>query len=332
MAKLGIDEVGRGPWAGPLVIGAVILPDRAGNDWINELTDSKKLTAKKRETLNEIILEKALATGLGWVTSKELDEVGLSNALKLAARRAVEEVQKKKVPFNEIVIDGTINFLSGTRLEKFVTIMPKADFLVKEVSAASIIAKVARDHYMEDLGKKYPAYGFEKHVGYGTAAHKKALEEEGPCEEHRFSFRPVAEIAEKLSAAKPVAKTATKPAAPKKNTTKIGTKAEQIVIDFLLQKGHKILEHDFKTSKYEIDVVSHDFDSLYFTEVKYRKNADHGSPLAMIDFKKRKQVIFAAECYQKLHPEYSKLNPKIAVAAVTGSDYHLDDWFTLNEL
>lgn len=332
MAKLGIDEVGRGPWAGPLVIGAVILPDRAGNDWIDELTDSKKLTAKKREALNEIILEKALATGLGWVTSKELDEVGLSNALKLAARRAVEEVQKKKVPFNEIVIDGTINFLSGTRLEKFVTILPKADYLVKEVSAASIIAKVARDHYMEELGKKYPAYGFEKHVGYGTAAHKKALETEGPCEEHRFSFRPVAEIAEKFSTAKPVAKTTTKTTAPKKNTTKIGTKAEQIVIDFLLQKGHKILEHDFKTSKYEIDIVSHDFNSLYFTEVKYRKNADHGSPLAMIDYKKQKQVIFAAECYQKLHPEYKDLNPKIAVAAVTGSDYHLDDWFTLNEL
>lgn len=197
MAVLGIDEVGRGPWAGPLVIGAVILPERAGNDWIDELTDSKKLTARKREKLNEIILEKAPATGLGWVTSKELDGIGLSDALKLAARRAVEEAQKKKVPFNQIVIDGTINFLKGTKLENYVTMLPKADFLVKEVSAASIIAKVARDHYMEELGKKNPAYGFEKHVGYGTAAHKKALEDHGPCEEHRFSFRPVAEIAEK---------------------------------------------------------------------------------------------------------------------------------------
>ncbi len=197
MAVLGIDEVGRGPWAGPLVIGAVILPERAENDWIDELTDSKKLTAKKREKLSEIIFEKAPATGLGWVTSKELDEIGLSDALKLAARRAVEEVQKKKIPFNQIVIDGTINFLAGTKLEKYVSVLPKADYLVKEVSAASIIAKVARDHYMEELGAKYPEYGFEKHVGYGTAAHKKALEEYGPCEEHRFSFRPVAEIAAK---------------------------------------------------------------------------------------------------------------------------------------
>lgn len=204
MAKLGIDEVGRGPWAGPLVIGAVILPDydsEKGNPdypWIMELNDSKKLTAKKREELNEIILKEALATGLGWVTSKELDEIGLSNALKLAARRAVEEVQKKKIPFNQIIIDGTINFLAGTKLEKYVSVLPKADYLVKEVSAASIIAKVARDHYMEELGKKFPEYGFEKHVGYGTAAHKKALETYGPCPEHRFSFRPVAEIAEKF--------------------------------------------------------------------------------------------------------------------------------------
>ena len=116
-----------------------------------------------------------------------------------------------------------------------------------------------------------------------------------------------------------------------KNTTKIGNKAEQIVIDYLKQKGHKILEHDFKTSRYEIDIVSQDFENIYFTEVKYRKNAEHGSPLAMIDFKKRRQVIFAAECYLKMHPKYKNKNPKIAVAAVSGNDYNLDDWFTLTE-
>ena len=111
MAILGIDEVGRGPWAGPLVIGAVILPDQKPA-WVDELTDSKKLTAKKREALNEIILKEAAATGLGWVSSRELDEIGLSNALKLATRRAVEEVRAKNVPFSEIIIDGTINFLA----------------------------------------------------------------------------------------------------------------------------------------------------------------------------------------------------------------------------
>ena len=178
MAILGIDEVGRGPWAGPLVIGAVILPEQKPA-WVDELNDSKKLSVKKREALNELILKEAAATGLGWVSSQEIDELGLASALKLAARRAVEAVQKSHVPFTEIIIDGTINFLAGTKLENYVTILPKADFLIKEVSAASIIAKVARDHYMYELAEKYPGYSFEKHVGYGTAAHQKALKELG---------------------------------------------------------------------------------------------------------------------------------------------------------
>ena len=197
MSILGIDEVGRGPWAGPLVIGAVILPkDETGNypDWVSPLTDSKKLSEKKREEYSAAILKNALATGLGWVSSQEIDEFGLSESLKLATRRAVEEVQKQKVPFTEIIIDGTQNFLKGTKLENYVTTLKKGDLLIKEISAASIIAKVARDHYMKDLAEKYPGYGFEKHVGYGTKLHKEMLAKFGPCPEHRFSFAPVAAL------------------------------------------------------------------------------------------------------------------------------------------
>ena len=161
MAILGIDEVGRGPWAGPLVIGAVILPkDENGNypDWVEPLTDSKKLSEKKREAYSKIILEHASATGLGWVNAKEIDQLGLSESLKLATRRAVEEVQKQKVPFTEIIIDGTVNFLKNTKLENYVTTLKKGDLLIKEISAASIIAKVARDDYMKELANKYPNY------------------------------------------------------------------------------------------------------------------------------------------------------------------------------
>ena len=151
---LGIDEVGRGPYAGPLVIGACILPtDRENHPWINELNDSKKLTEKKREELYRIIKENA-TSATGWVTSSELDEIGMSEALKLATRRAVENIQKEKVPFTEVLIDGISNFLKGTKIEKYVTTMKKADFLVKEVSAASIVAKVERDNYMKELAKK----------------------------------------------------------------------------------------------------------------------------------------------------------------------------------
>ena len=309
MAILGIDEVGRGPWAGPLVIGAVVLPEEKPA-WVDELTDSKKLTAKKREALNEIILKEAAATGLGWVSSRELDEIGLSNALKLATRRAVAAVQTQHVSFTEIIIDGTNNFLTGTKLAPYVSVLPKADFLVKEVSAASIIAKVARDHYMYELANEYPEYGFEKHVGYGTAAHQAALAKFGPCPEHRFSFGPVKKV-------------------PAKNTTKIGCKAEGIVANYLETQGHQILTRNFKTKYYEIDVISIIKNDIYFTEVKYRKSATHGQPLEAITAKKLEQMYFAAEAFLHTHPQFKKFNPHLAAASVVGADYKLADWFEI---
>lgn len=318
MAILGIDEVGRGPWAGPLVIGAVILPDQKP-DWVDELNDSKKLSVKKREKLNELILKEAAATGFGWVSSAEIDELGLAASLKLAARRAVEEIQKQHVPFTEIIIDGTINFLAGTKLENYVTILPKADFLIKEVSAASIIAKVARDHYMYELAEKYPAYGFEKHVGYGTAAHQKALKEHGVCPEHRRSFSPIQKIVGESSAAPKTAQT----------TKQIGDRAEEKVREYLKNHGHEILEHNAKSKYYEIDIISTKDGSLYFTEVKYRKNTTRGGGLAAVDSKKQKRMKFAAECYLKAHPKYQAKNPTLAVANVSGREFKIDDWFPL---
>lgn len=194
---LGIDEVGRGPWAGPLVVAAVVLPEHHS---LEDLTDSKKLSAKKRKLLDVKIREEALGFGLGWVHAEELDTIGLSAALKLATIRAVEAV---KAPYHEIVIDGTINFLKDTTKGRYVTTMPKADFLVPAVSAASVIAKVARDTYMAEQDAKYPEYGFGSHVGYGTAQHQKALETYGVTELHRKSFAPIAKHLGAAPATKP---------------------------------------------------------------------------------------------------------------------------------
>lgn len=182
---LGIDEVGRGPWAGPLVIGAVVLGDAE----IEGLTDSKKLTKKRRDELDVMIRERAAGFGLGWVDAAEIDEIGLSAALVLATKRAVERVS---TPYYEIIIDGTINFLKDTTKGRFVTTLAKADLLVPSVSAASIIAKVARDNYMSDQDEIYPGYKFSSHVGYGTAAHRAAIEELGVTPLHRLSFAPLA--------------------------------------------------------------------------------------------------------------------------------------------
>jgi ribonuclease HII len=293
---LGIDEVGRGPWAGPLVVGACVLREP-----IVGLNDSKKLTAKRREKLAAEIHEKAYC-GLGWVSAAELDKLGLSAALRKACREAVKAVQAQKPEFNEIIIDGTINFLSDTPLGKFVSVLPKADALVPEVSAASIIAKVARDNYMIKLAEKYPNYGFEKHVGYGTALHRAALKKYGPCEEHRQSFRPIAELAHNVEA---------------------GRKGEDAAAKHLEGLGHKILARNWKTKWCEIDIVSEKDDVLYFTEVKYRKD---GSGLDAITPTKQKQMRFAAEMYLKNCPDKSA---RLAAIAVSGDNYMVTDFLVL---
>ena len=343
---LGIDEVGRGPYAGPLVIGACILGDWQNSEnaeWIEKLTDSKKLSAKRREELYVLIKEKALATATGWVSSAEIDEMGLSEALRLATRRAVEQIQKTKVPFSEIIIDGTMNFLVGTKLEKYVSTLKKGDFLVKEISAASILAKVERDKYMMELDAIYPEYGFGKHVGYGTAAHQKAMEEFGLTPEHRHSFRPVREIAKgkittKLKAAgrleiaaEPKITTEQKITNKQKTATKqLGDRGEQVVVDYLEASGHEIVARNYKTKLFEVDIISQKAQVLYFTEVKYRSGRDFGEALDFIDKKKQQKMHLAVAGFLTAHPEYADFMSILAVAAV-GEDFKLEEWFELIE-
>ena len=340
---LGIDEVGRGPYAGPLVIGACILGDWQNSEnaeWIEKLTDSKKLSAKRREELYVLIKEKALATATGWVSSAEIDKIGLSEALRLATRRAVEQFQKTKVPFSEIIIDGTMNFLVGTKLEKYVSTLKKGDFLVKEISAASILAKVERDKYMAELDAVYPEYGFGKHVGYGTAAHQKAMEEFGLTPEHRRSFRPVREIAKgkittKLKAAGRLEiaaepKITTEQKNTKTATKQLGDHGEQVVADFLTAAGHEIVARNYKTKLFEVDIISRKNEVLYFTEVKYRSDHDFGEALDFIDKKKQQKMHLAVAGFLTAHPEYADFMSILAVAAV-GEDFKLEEWFELSE-
>ena len=321
MAILGIDEVGRGPLAGPLVVGAVVLPE-SKPEWVFDLRDSKKLSAKKRELLSSVILAEAPAYGLGWVFPEELDNVGISEALRLATRRAVEEVQERHFKFSQIVIDGKVNFLTGTSLSQFVSTAVKADDLIKEVSAASIIAKVARDNYMKDLALKFPGYGFEKNVGYGTSAHLKAISEIGICPEHRRSFEPIKSMVG-------FERTGTSSGNVVKNTTFVGGLGETAVCEYLSGLGHKIVARNFKTKLYEIDIVSVCGEKIYFTEVKTRSLADFGGGLSAIDARKLNKMRFAAESFLKYKAIYNIYDPVLAVASVDGG-YRVLDWFSLN--
>lgn len=330
---LGIDEVGRGPWAGPLVVGAVIL----GGAEIDGLDDSKKLTKKRRQALEALIRQQAAAWALGWVSAQELDDIGMSEALRLATRRAVEQIQtqcrQQNLAFSEVIIDGKVNFLRGTALERYVTAMAKADGLVPSVSAASIVAKVARDQFMAEQDAVYPGYGFASNAGYGVVKHRAAIERLGVTPLHRLSFAPLAKYAD--NKAKPRAvpqKTVVQSGEPpvgypqkiirgprKPMTTRqIGDKGEQAAADWLTARGHEIVARNWRTRYCEIDIVSVKGKVLYFTEVKYRKNDDFGDGLAAITAKKQRQMRFAAELFLAGKPECSGMAAKLLAASVSG--------------
>lgn len=179
---IGIDEVGRGAWAGPLLVCAARL-----NQPVIGLKDSKKLTKKQREHLAGEIYRHA-DIGYGWVSASEIDKIGLAAALRTAAGQAVSALSLQNN--EQIIIDGTVNFLPGV---PNVSTQPKADDTVPAVSAASIVAKVTRDAYMAKLAAQYKEYGFENHVGYGTVAHRQAIKQYGICHEHRktFNMKPI---------------------------------------------------------------------------------------------------------------------------------------------
>lgn len=180
MVVVGIDEAGRGCWAGPLVAAAVVL-DKP----IPGLNDSKVLTKTRRHCLDEAIRQEALAYGIGWVFPEEIDEFGLTAATSKAMAAALAMID---LPYDEIIIDGNLNYLPGVAGVKTLI---KADSLVPAVSAASILAKVARDNYMMEAALKFPHYEFDRHVGYGTALHLEKLALHGPCQLHRLSYKPV---------------------------------------------------------------------------------------------------------------------------------------------
>lgn len=309
---LGIDEVGRGPWAGPLVVGAVVL----GGIEISGLTDSKKLTKKRRIELDAEIRKKASSYGLGWVEAGEIDEIGLSKALVLATKRAVVQI---KAPYHEIIIDGTVNFLRDTNKADYVKVLKKADLLIPSVSAASIIAKVARDNFMEQINKIYPDYGFASHVGYGTAKHRQAIEILGVTPLHRLSFKPLLKYLnssdyepDSISVDSVI------------TTKAVGDQAEVLVANYLTKKGHKIIDRNWKTRHCEIDIISELDDILYFTEVKYRKNFDQGGGFEAITNQKLNQIKFAIKYYVSVNDIFNT-ELRIIGASVSGLPMIIDD-------
>lgn len=181
----GIDEAGRGAWAGPVTAGAVILPAKTAilKD-LNGVRDSKQMTARQRGIWAEVIKQTAITWAVGLATNEEIDAIGILPATRLAMKRAIESLEI--IP-QYLLIDAVK--LGDIKLPQ--TALIHGDALVLSIAAASVLAKTTRDAILVDMANDYPGYGFERHKGYGTKMHREQLISLGPAEVHRFSYEPV---------------------------------------------------------------------------------------------------------------------------------------------
>ncbi|RRD40979.1 ribonuclease HII [Leptotrichia sp. OH3620_COT-345] len=177
----GVDEAGRGPLAGPVVAAAVIITQYFKE--LEEINDSKKLTAKKREHLFELINKKCIV-GTGMADENEIDRINILNATFSAMKRAITDL-KEKSDFDIVLVDGNHKIRGYNEKQEAVI---KGDSKSLSIAAASIIAKVTRDRLLDEMSEQFPEYGFERHKGYGTKFHREILLEKGPCSYHRKSF------------------------------------------------------------------------------------------------------------------------------------------------
>jgi len=175
----GIDEAGRGPLAGPVAVGAVILPE---NSMIEGVNDSKKISEKKRKKIYTQIIEEAISYSVGIVDQNKIDEINILESTKLALKIALEGLEIKP----DIIMVDALNNIDTLGIP-YISVI-KGDEKVYSIAAASIIAKVTRDRIMSEFDEIYPAYGFARHKGYGTAEHIRVIKEQGPCMIHRKSF------------------------------------------------------------------------------------------------------------------------------------------------
>lgn len=289
MLVCGVDEAGRGPLAGPVYAAAVILPDEFD---LPGLGDSKKLSEKRRETLFPEIQRQAVAFAVATASVEEIERLNIRNATRLTMRRAVEALAVKP---DEVWIDGNMMIGSEYPEKAFV----KGDSLYPCISAASVLAKVTRDQFMSEMHRQYPHYGFDAHKGYGTEAHALALEQYGPCPEHRTGF--VKTLLGKRNA-KPEPALST------------GAAGEQRAQTFLREQGYDIVCANYRSRFGEIDIITENDAYIVFVEVKTRKNNRFSSAAEAVTIGKQRKIIKTAQWY--LMEKASLLQPRFDVIEV----------------
>lgn len=273
----GIDEAGRGPLAGPVVAGAVILPKGCEILYLN---DSKKLSAAKREMLYDEIMEKAIAVGVGMSSPERIDEINILQATYEAMRKAIQNLGRTP----QILLNDAVT-IPDIEIPQMPII--KGDAKSVSIAAASIIAKVTRDRLMTQYEEVLPGYGFASNKGYGSRDHIDALKRLGPTPIHRRSF-----IHAFVREEEPAAETKAG-----KSTRETGTDYEKAAGYFLEQKGYEILKYNYRCSAGEIDLIARDADNIVFCEVKYRSEETAGTSLEAVDERKQHTIFRCAKQY-----------------------------------
>ena len=275
----GIDEAGRGPLAGPVVAASVILPQDIE---LPEVTDSKKISEKKRERLYDEIKNSALALGIGVVHEEDIDEKNILQATFKAMRQSVGKLGIKP---DILLVDGNKADIKHYKQESIID----GDQKSLSIAAASIIAKVTRDRIMRQYDIVFPIYGFAKHKGYGTKQHIEAIQKSKATPIHRKSFNPVSHHLPNM--------------AYLQRNRLLGKLGEQLTACQLIRNHQNILEMNYNVPKIgEIDIISKDAEILVFTEVKTQTTGHGwGTPRTQIDEKKRDRIMNAVQHYMDSH-------------------------------
>ena len=279
----GVDEAGRGPLAGPVVAGAVVIPPDLREPWIARLRDSKQLSPRVRSALYERIRGSPAGWAAGVVSNEDVDRLGIAAATREAMLKAVNGLPSRP---DFVLVDGLPVDIGGLPSRALV----RGDRRCLSIAAASIVAKVTRDAIMLEEHARYPDYGFDSNKGYPTPAHLEQLRLSGPCQIHRRSFAPVRES---VADAEPDVGRGTAVS----GRIRLGALGERAARGYLERTGFTVLDTNYRCPHGEIDIVARDSDSVVFVEVRSRSGRDFGTPEESITAGKARRLVATAQTY-----------------------------------
>jgi ribonuclease HII len=297
----GVDEVGRGAWAGPVVACAAILPLNSLEDALLGIRDSKQLTAQRRQQFFDLLDSLAVGIGVGLVSSSGIDQLGIAPATRLAMRRAVDDLS---VAPEYLLVDGFPLSHRGLPQKAIVG----GDAKCASIAAASVVAKVVRDDFMATLDGVYLGYGFGRHKGYGTEEHRDALSRKGPCAIHRQSYSPIRILLEQQP-------TPSRETGAVSGTAGVGRLGEKLAAEHLDRKGYVVCEMNYRCGAGEMDVVALDGKCLVFVEVRTRRSGKYGTPEESITASKKQKLVEVAQTFLQEHGS-PEMDWRIDVASV----------------